>query len=143
MVSGDVQVYDNVLYSDGLTSLSSGSSSNIHVGVSFYQCTDGTGPMIAEHNLVFNPQNTPANLSYVDSLTTNAVLIAANTWGDPDFEHRDAGAGRCQLPAFNRSAPRSAWGDTATTPPIDISRSGEDRAAECRRLSESRPLICI
>ena len=50
-------VYDNIFFSDGLTGISNGKNTGHHVGISFQESTDGIGELIAEYNLVYNPEN--------------------------------------------------------------------------------------
>ena len=91
VTAGDVQVYNNILYSDGLTGPNlTGTTTNQHVAISFKYCSLNTGPLIARNNLMFNPQNAPAYQSYVDPTTTIPVDISHNIW-----PARNSNAPRC------------------------------------------------
>lgn len=79
--SGDVSVYDNIFYSDGLAGIISGH----HVGISFQEGEDGIGQLIAEHNLVYNPANNSKLLSSSFN-NTLPVTIASNIWANPLFK---------------------------------------------------------
>jgi len=83
--SGDVSVYDNILFSDGLTGIDNGKNTGHHVGISFQQGTDGIGQLIAEHNLVYNPANNSTLLSSSRN-NTLPVTITANIWANPLFK---------------------------------------------------------
>jgi parallel beta-helix repeat protein len=83
--SGDVSVYDNIFFSDGLTGINNGVNTGHHVGISFQESTDGTGQLIAEHNLVYNPANNSELLSS-SSKNTMPVTITSNTWANPLFK---------------------------------------------------------
>jgi parallel beta-helix repeat protein len=83
--SGDVSVYDNIFFSDGLTGIDNGKNTGHHVGISFQQADDGIGQLIAEHNLVYNPANNSTLLSSSKN-NTLPVTIAANIWANPLFK---------------------------------------------------------
>ncbi len=86
VTAGDVQIYNNILYSDGLTGPNlTGSTVNQHVAISVKYCNLNTGPVIASNNLTFNPQNVAAYQAYVDPTTTIPVDISQNIWAGAKF----------------------------------------------------------
>jgi parallel beta-helix repeat protein len=117
--SGDVQVYNNILSSDGLSGPVNQSPPSSHVGVSFEYATDGRGPMIAEYNLIWDPQNAIGNEDYVDPTTTNPVTIASNTWGNPLFEDATLTASLANF-EVKPTSPAMRRGNMATAIATDI-----------------------
>jgi len=89
--SGDVAVYDNILFSDGLTGIDNGKNTGHHVGISFQQAKNGVGHLIAEYNLVYNPANDSALLASSRN-NTLPVTIAANIWANPLFKNASLNA---------------------------------------------------
>jgi hypothetical protein len=83
--SGDVSVYDNIFFSDGLTGINNGQNTGHHVGISFQEGTDGIGQLIAEYNLVYDPANDSTLLSSSRN-NTLPVTIASNIWANPLFK---------------------------------------------------------
>lgn len=80
---GNVAVSSNILYSDGANSPNmTGTAPNSHVMVNIGGCTDGVGPVTAQNNIGYNPQNDSSQFSYARG-NTNPVTIAANGFTDP------------------------------------------------------------
>jgi len=89
--SGDVSVYDNIFFSDGLTGINNGQNTGHHVGISFQEGTDAIGELIAEYNLVYNPANNSTLLSSSRN-NTLPVVIASTTWANPLFKNASLNA---------------------------------------------------
>ena len=119
VLAGDVQVTNNILYSDGLVGPSSGTAPNTHVAVSFHSAVNGTGPLVAKYNLMFNPQNAPANQSYVDPGNTTAADISQNVWAGAKFE-RTSLTGTLADYRVRPISPALRRGDAATSVSVDI-----------------------
>jgi parallel beta-helix repeat protein len=111
---GNVWIYDNIAYSDGLNGLgSTPTAPNTHVSLSFEYCTDGH-PIVAEHNLTYDPQNASKWLSYGKN-NTSPITLASNIWANPLFEATLSYDFRLQ-PA----SPGYLTANPATSPALDI-----------------------
>ena len=78
--AGDVAIYNNVLYSDSKTSPNrTGTAPNTHVGFSAEYCSTGSGRIILQHNLIYNPQHEPSQMIYTRD-NGDEVVISDNLW---------------------------------------------------------------
>lgn len=79
--SGNVQIYHNILYSDGRVG---GIKAGQHYAIAIKNSTHG-GPIIAAFNVSYNPQN---NATYAISAYNNRVPVSfiSNRWGNPRFK---------------------------------------------------------
>jgi parallel beta-helix repeat protein len=83
---GDVQIYNNIAYSDGLAM----NSTSTHMALSVEDATDGNGTVTADYNLLYNTQGNAGNMYYAGTTTahtnTNTVTFGShNLWLDPQF----------------------------------------------------------
>lgn len=82
LYSGDVAVYDNILYSDGGVGIGGGRNTGTHVPLNFANCSGG-GQLIARYNLAYSPQNN--QVIYFGKNNDIPVTVDSNAWGDPLF----------------------------------------------------------
>ena len=109
--SGDVSIYDNILYSDGKTTNYKGVSTGAHVGVSFQNCPasgSGRGNLIAEYNLIYNP-NSPSNpvpyeVASCRNSPTIPVIVGGNIWGNPHYAAPSASSGAANFAVLSTSS---------------------------------------
>ena len=113
--AGNVEVFDNILHSDGLNSFNrTGTAPNYHVCVSITQNTDGRGPLVARNNLCYNPQKDYSHLAFVEK-NTNPVSVGPNIFASARLENPSNGDLR-----FNPGSPAYRAGDPDTAPAVDI-----------------------
>ena len=80
LFASDVDVYNNVLVSDGGTGLEKGKYTGTHVPLSFEYCA-GAKPVTGRFNVVFNAKGEP--ISYFGRNNNAPVTVSDNTWSDP------------------------------------------------------------
>jgi serralysin len=125
--SGDVSVYDNILFSDGLTGIDDGKNTGHHVGISFQEGADGIGQLIAEYNLVYNPANNSALISSSKN-NTLPVTIAATTWANPLFKNATLNASTAdfQVTSGSRALGAANSSDSVATDILGVIRTAPD-----------------
>ena len=124
--SGDVAVYNNILYSPGGSGPSGGGYKSPYQAISFLYCTDGRGPLIAQYNLMWNPQNAIGQEAFVDPTTTNPVTISSNYWMNPMFKTASLNPSVANFD-ISPSSPALRRANTSTSMPTDI--TGASRVA--------------
>jgi serralysin len=96
--TGNVRVYNNLLYSNGGAGPE---GTGQHYGISVQGVTDGLGPVVIDYNLSFNPQAEPGLARYVRGNTNPVTFGTHELFGKPlfvnppqDFHLRPGSPGR-------------------------------------------------
>ena len=118
--SGSIQVFNNILYSDGLVN-----NYFYHTAFSALSC-DG-GPIEANNNIMYNPQGNIANALYLpisgSHANSNSFSVApwnsGNLWADPRFKNPSTSSETADFELL-QGTPAQGLANRSYTPSFDL-----------------------